>query len=193
MITLPRSGTLSRGPLRAFWVTMWLLVALGAGTAASRRGAGRAAVLGAAVFTAGAAPGLARPSIARRPYLTWAGGAGRAARVATGYTSWVAHTTAIAPRRSGRPERGDGGAGDPPSQWSPRGTQAPETYRSPSLSSSHVAHPGGVLRTVHRSLADSAIPRRRWLLVCLAVMRWLQPPSDETNAADIPTDTYTLY
>lgn len=194
MITLPRTATLSRGRLRAFWLAVWLLAGLAGGSLAGLvGGARRGGAVGAAVFAAGAAPGLARPGLARWPYRGWNFGARRVAGLATVYTTWVAHTTAVTPLDPEAIDAARGAPLDRATRWSPRATQPAVSYPSPSADPAHRDGQRAPLRVAYRWARDTHRPRGRWLVVCLAVLRWLQPPADTDERASVPADTYTLY
>lgn len=193
MITLPRGPTLSRGRLRAFWLALWLVTGAVVGLLASVAGARRSGIVGLSVFAAGATPGLARPGLARWPYRSWNFGARCVANAATRYTVWVAHTTAIAPMDPAVLDAAHGLPLQRDSRWSARGTQSIESYPSPSLDSRHDLGREQPLRAVYRWARDSQRPRGRWLVACLAVLRWLQPPADHEEQINVPSETYTLY
>jgi hypothetical protein len=71
--------------------------------------------------------------------------------------------------------------------------QPPCAYASPSPWPEHAIAAGAPLRGAARWLADAGVPRRWWLLACLQVLRWVQPPVDDDGAALLPADTYTLF
>lgn len=193
MITLPRTATLSRGGLRAFWLALWLVIGGAAGLLASVAGTRRAGIVGVSVFAAGVTPGLARPGLARWPYRGWNFGARSVAHVATRYTAWVAHTTAIAPMDPAALDAAHGLPLQRNSRWSARSTQSIESYPSPSLNPRHDLGREQPLRIVYRWARDAQRPRGRWLVACLSVLRWLQPPTDHEEHISVPSETYTLY
>lgn len=193
MLALPRTAMLSRGRLRAFWLSLWLLSGIGISVIAPTKDARRSALIGASVFTAGVLPGLAKPGLVRWPYRVWDHGARRFANVAITYTTWIAHTTATTPMD---PSTLDATPREPlqrTSRWSHRGTQPSSTYTSPSLDPAHARAQDRPVRMAYKWARDSARPRGRWLVACLAVLRWLQSPNEANDRASVPSDTYTLY
>lgn len=193
MITLPHSATLSRGPLRGFWLSVWLL--LGAATGGSvSGGAARRTSIAAGIFATGGLAGLLRPSLARGPYLAWLAGSTRAARLATTYTAWVTHTTALPPGTVGAagPSAYDRNS-EVETNWLERDTQPAAAYRSPSWAPSHTPVRGGSLPALRRWIRDRQQPRQRWLLACLAMLRWLQSPEQPPDARPTAGETYSLY
>lgn len=192
MITLPDRKALSRGPLRAFWLAAWLVVGLTAGVLTARGGTRRGGAVGVSVTAAGAVAGLVRPGLARWPYRAWNAGARRAARLATAYTAWVAHVTATAPMDPAELDAARGAPLDRASRWSPRGTQPAAAYPSPSPDPAHAGQRSPLWAT-YRWVRDTQRPRGRWLVACLALLRWLQPPPDTDEQVSVPTETYSLY
>lgn len=193
MITLPRTATLSRGRLRAFWLSLWLVIGVTVGLLASAAGTRRRGLASISVFAAGAAPGLARPGLARWPYRGWNLGARSVANAATRYTAWVTHATAITPMDPAALDAARGLPLQQDSRWSARGTQSTESYRSPSLDPRHALDREPPLRAAYGWARATQRPRGRWLVACLAVLRWLQPPADHEEQIDVPSETYTLY
>lgn len=192
MITLPDRKALSRGPLRAFWLAAWLTLGLTAGVLTARGGLRRGGAVGVSVTTAGALPGLLRPGLARWPYHAWNAGARRTARSATAYTAWVVHLTANASLDPVELDAARGAPVERSSRWSPRGTQPAAAYPSPSPDPAH-GEQRTPLRTTYRWVRDTERPRGRWLVACLALLRWLQAPPDPDEHVGVPTETYTLY
>lgn len=193
MITLPRTATLSRGQLRAFWLSLCLVIGVTVGLLASVAGPRRGVLAGVSVCAAGAVPGLARPGLARWPYRGWNFGARSVAHAATRYTAWVTHTTAIAPMDPAALDATPGLPLQRDSRWSERSTQPTESYRSPSLDPRHDLEREPALRAAYRWVRATQRPRGRWLVACLALLRWLQPPPDHEEQIDVPSETYTLY
>lgn len=191
MITLPRTTMLSRGRLRAFWLAVWLLFAATAGaltwTVEGRRGR----TLLATSVAAGLIPGLVWPSTARWPYRAWNHGARRVGAVACRYTTWVSHTTAFTPTDPAEFDNVPQAGHD--SRWSPRGTQPTGAYASASDDPAHRPDVHSPLRMAYRWVRDTERPRGRWLVACLALLRWVQPPASADDQPSRPTDTYTLY
>lgn len=191
MITLPDEGALSRGPLRAFWLATWLV----GGTVASVlpwSRTRRRLPLYAAVVAAGAGAGLARPELARRPYRAWDRASRRVAEVATRYTTWVTHTTAVAARPTEefhprRPRRGDG------SGWLAARSQPVEAYTYLDARPRDGRVAVSARRSLREHLREEGQPRRRWLAACLQVLRWLQDPQAPPQPPVATGENYTLY
>lgn len=191
MITLPRTTMLSRGRLRAFWLAVWLLFAALAGVLGWSVGGRRGRPLLATAVTAGGISGLVWPSVARWPYRGWNYGARRLGGLACRYTTWVAHTTAFTPMDP--PGLGNVPQADRASRWSSRETQGADAYSSASDDPAHRSDRQSPLRVVYRWVRDTERPRGRWLVACLALLRWVQPPASSEDQPSRPTDTYTLY
>lgn len=182
---------LSRGRLRAFWLALWLLFATIAGALGWSAAGRRRVTLLATAVTAGAIPGLVWPSIARWPYRAWNHGARRVGGIACRYTTWVAHTTAFTPMDPA--ELGNVPQAGHASQWSARETQPADSYASASDDPAHRPDGHSPLRVTYRWVRDTERPRGTWLVACLALLRWVQPPASAENQPSRPTDTYTLY
>lgn len=183
----------SRGRLRAFWLATWLLTGLVGGVFGSGGRVRRGGVIAGSIFVAGVVPGLVRPELGRWPYLTWDKGARRVSQWATVYAAWVTHLTATAPMD---PAALDAVPGHPlglPSRWSRRGG-APTISGQPQADDAFTRlEQGAPLRTVYRWVRATERPRGRWLVVCLAIMRWLQTPRNDDEHGPAHADTYTLY
>lgn len=190
MITLPDQTTVSRGPLRGFWIAIWTLAGTGAVAMVAGRGWRRPGAVGAAAFLAGGVAGVVHPWLAWWPYQGWLRGSRRVARAAIRYTAWVTHTTAIAPLG---PWDDPAGPEVQASAWVPSGTQGSATYRSPSADPAAPAHSGREIRAAGRWLRDTGSPRRRWLRACLGVLRWLHPVGDRHRSRTAAGDNYSLY
>lgn len=189
MITLPASQPLSRGPLRGFWISVGIPGGVVSFAAARRLSDRRRAAMAAAAVTGLVLAGVARPAVARPPYTAWAAAARIASQRLTTYTTWVTHRTAI-----GSLPGADSTSHDTPeSAWVAALNQPMETYLSPSTQPEYSPAPRTPLQNLSRRLADSNFARRRWLLTCLAVLRWLQPQAEDDHLEALPHDTYTLY
>lgn len=189
VITPQRPGTLSRGPLRAFWLMTSLVVGAAAGAATRGRASIRlTSAVGVAVLTA--YPGVAHPHIVRPPFLAWEAAARRTAGMATTYAAWVMHVTAFPPRDRDDRWNGERHGARPASTWQPRGTQQRAAFASPSLTAAH-AEARTSLGMMWASIRDGSHARPRWLCTCLALLRWLD--SQDRPDADLPVaDNYSL-
>ena len=191
MITLPDEGALSRGPLRAFWLATWLVGGASAGALLWSRTRRRLPVC-AAVVAAGAGAGLARPELARRPYRAWQRASRRAAEVATRYTTWVTHTTAVParPTEEFRPHRvlREGGSG-----WLAAGSQSAAAYSQLDARPRDGRAAMSARRSLREHLREEGHPRRHWLAACLQLLRWLQDPQAPPQPPVDTGENYTLY
>lgn len=92
MLRLPHDRLVSRGPLKAFAITV---SALAGAAAAAMAPSGKRVVAASLVAAAGSIPVLVRPQLAQRPYRAWDRAAEQVARTATMYVSWVTYSTAV--------------------------------------------------------------------------------------------------
>lgn len=100
MLRLPHDRLVSRGPLKAFAITISALAGITSAGAAPR---GRRLLTASVVIAAGTLPVLHEPRLAEPAYHAWDRAAERVAHAATAYVAWLTHVTAVrpAPPRAG--------------------------------------------------------------------------------------------
>lgn len=184
---------LSRGRLRAFWLAAWLLIGLVGGTLGSAGRIRRGGALGVSIWAVGTLPGFVRPALARWPYRAWNRGAHHVSESATVYTAWVTHLTTTVPLDPAALDAVPGKPLNLESRWLACDSDSSARCPAQSINSLHPFAQGAPLREVYRWICSGDRPRGRWLVVCLATLRWLQTPGDNDQQRRIPADTYTLY